>query len=66
MPRLRITALAQADLDEIHDYIARDNPAAARKWVARTKKEFSFLAKNPGIGELRSELGENVSLTRAG
>lgn len=58
--RLRIATLARLDMDEIQDFIARDKPAAARRWIAKTRVQFSLLVKNPEIGELRSELGENI------
>jgi toxin ParE1/3/4 len=50
--RLRVTRLAQSDIDRIHDRIALDNPSAALRWVERARKQFKFLAANPGVGEL--------------
>ena len=37
MARLTITESARADLREIRDYIAKDNPAAARRVVERLR-----------------------------
>ena len=53
--RYRISSLARLDLDQIHDYIARDNPAAARRWLRKTMDQFSWLAKNPVSGEARDD-----------
>lgn len=54
--RLRVSRLAQWDIDQIYDHIAADKPAAARRWVERTRKQFKFLAKNPYVGEARDEI----------
>jgi toxin ParE1/3/4 len=58
--RLRVTRLAQLDVDQIHDQIAVDKPSAALRWVQRTRKLFTFLAKNPGVGEARDEIRSTV------
>lgn len=54
--RLKVTRLAQTDVDQAHNYIALDNRSAAIRWVQRTKEQFKFLAKNPGAGEAQDEL----------
>jgi toxin ParE1/3/4 len=54
--RYRISSLARLDLDEIHDYIARDNPAAAQRWLKRTMEQVAWLAKNPYSGEQRADI----------
>lgn len=41
---------ALADLRGIHDYIARDNPAAAGRVVKRIKDATAILQDHPGIG----------------
>jgi toxin ParE1/3/4 len=33
--RLRWSRRAEADLEEIHDYIADDDPAAAKRWIEK-------------------------------
>jgi toxin ParE1/3/4 len=58
--RLVVTRLAQRDLDRIHDQISADKPAAALRWVERTRKLFKFLAKNTGVGETRDEIGPGI------
>jgi toxin ParE1/3/4 len=54
--RLRVTRLAQTDVDEIHDYIARDKPAAAIRWVEQTREQFKFLARSPAAGQARDDV----------
>jgi toxin ParE1/3/4 len=56
----RISSLARLDLDDIHDYIARDNPDAAKRWLRKTMDEFSRLAKNPICGEARDDIRPGV------
>jgi toxin ParE1/3/4 len=58
--RLRVTRLAQWDVDQIHDQIAADKPTAALRWVERTRKQFKFLAKNPEVGEARDEIRPSI------
>jgi toxin ParE1/3/4 len=55
MARLTITAHARTDLQEIHSYIAKDNPAAARCFVERLRTKARQLADTPGIGRSRAE-----------
>src|SRR5512145_1802614 len=56
MARLTITESARADLREIRDYIAKDNPAAARRVVERLRAQARNLAATPGIGRSRRDL----------
>jgi toxin ParE1/3/4 len=56
MPKLVVSPLAEADLNEILEFIARDKPDAAVQWVQKIRETCEFLAKNPEIGEQRPEL----------
>jgi toxin ParE1/3/4 len=56
MTRYRISSLARLDLDEIHDYIAEDNPDAARRWLEKMMDLFTGLAKNPLSGQARNDI----------
>jgi plasmid stabilization system protein ParE len=49
MARLTVTENARADLREILDYIAKDNPAAARRVIERLRAQARQLAATPGI-----------------
>jgi toxin ParE1/3/4 len=49
--RYVLSADAQADLDEIAEYIARDKAQAARKFILKLKAKFRLVAANPHSGE---------------
>ena len=44
---IRWSARAMRDLEEIAAYIARDNPQAARKWIANLRKTAERAAETP-------------------
>jgi toxin ParE1/3/4 len=46
------TRTALQDLKHLHDYIADDNPDAARKMVSRIREAASRLRRNPRIGRV--------------
>jgi toxin ParE1/3/4 len=48
--KLRYERGALADLDEIFAYIARDNPDAAARLVARIEQAAARIAENPFMG----------------
>jgi addiction module RelE/StbE family toxin len=48
--RVRYTLQAKADLEDIFTYIARDNPAAARRVITAIRRDIVLLADNPEIG----------------
>jgi len=50
MAKILRTPLADADLEEIWAYIARDNPAAADKLIRQVSDMFGLLADNPELG----------------
>ena len=50
--RVDIRPLAYVDLAEISEYIAKDNPRAARRFILAAEETFEWLAKNPDAGEL--------------
>ncbi len=58
----RYSAVALDDLTAIASYIARDNPKRARSYVAELRTTASILAKQPGMGRLRNDLGSGVRL----
>jgi toxin ParE1/3/4 len=55
MARLVLSPLAEKDLIEILDYIARDKPEAALRWVEKIRTTCKIIAENPEIGERRTE-----------
>jgi len=49
---------AQQDIENIIEYIFEDNPRAALAIETQIYETFDFLAKNPRIGHLRTDLTE--------
>lgn len=48
--KLRYTPRARSDLVEIHDYIAQDNPQAAKRVIQIIRKAAEALPQNPFVG----------------
>jgi toxin ParE1/3/4 len=55
--RLRYSAKARRQIRAIGDYIAQDNPAAAKRVVARLQGVIRLLAKFPRIGHVGRAAG---------
>lgn len=53
---VRFRPAAEADLAEIQDYIARDNPLAARLFVDSLQVRCRVIAAMPSIGRPRYDL----------
>lgn len=60
MLRLLLTPVAQQDLDEIWDYIARDSLIAADKIIDQLRQRFVLLTENPLLGELQPHLADGT------
>jgi toxin ParE1/3/4 len=58
--RLTFAPLAEADLDQILEFIARDKPLAAVTFVEKLREKCFLLAANPELGELRPDLAVNL------
>ena len=56
MPEIIVSPLAQADIDEIWDHIARDSLVNADRFVDRIEQRFGLLADNPRLGLARDDL----------
>jgi toxin ParE1/3/4 len=55
MARLTFSPLAEADLNEILEFIARDKPKAAVSWIQKIRDTCERLSRQPEIGERRPE-----------
>ena len=66
MRRFRLADLAKTDLAEIRRYIAKDNPAAARRVIAGLFNRFRLLARHPELGERHPEFGSQARTFAAG
>lgn len=51
MARIVRTEAAKADVLEILEYIARDKPSAAEKWLNKIDEDLFLIAKFPEMGE---------------
>jgi plasmid stabilization system protein ParE len=56
MSKLRWTRRALADLIAIGEFIAADNPSAARAWVEKLRAQAQFAAESPRAGRIVPEL----------
>jgi toxin ParE1/3/4 len=56
MPRIIVSPLAQADIDEIWDHIARDSLVNADRFVDRIERRFGLLAVNRRLGVTKDDL----------
>jgi toxin ParE1/3/4 len=56
-PRWEESDFILCDLQAAVRFIRRDNPSAARAFLATAYDTFEFLARNPGIGRTRADLG---------
>jgi len=54
--RLRFTESAERDLADIGNFIARDNPISAARFVSRVEEQCQLLAAHPLLGRPRDEL----------
>lgn len=63
--KLRYAPRARSDLAEIHDYIAQENPGAARRVILLIRKAAESLLENPQIGRLgRVEGTRELTISR--
>jgi len=63
---LRVSAAAEADLEQVVVYISADHPPAARLWLAEMWRHFDRLAAFPGSGVARNELRPGLRMLPAG
>jgi toxin ParE1/3/4 len=52
---VELAATAEADVRGIRDHISRDNPTAARKWVAAIARQIALLESFPRRGAVIPE-----------
>ncbi|ANE58057.1 MULTISPECIES: type II toxin-antitoxin system RelE/ParE family toxin [Methylomonas] len=50
---VRVRPLADTEIDALADYIARDNPHAALRFLEATQQTFDRIREQPGIGSRR-------------
>jgi antitoxin ParD1/3/4/toxin ParE1/3/4 len=59
MSGFRLSPLAVADIEEIWEYIAAENLAAAGRVRLALLEAFRLLSRNPGIGHKREDLTDH-------
>ena len=59
MGRYVFTREAVADIRQIHEYIARNSPRNANRFVDRLEEQCEALADHPYLGVARPEFGSN-------
>ena len=60
MPTISQSPAARRDLDDIWDYIAADTPTAADDFIDQVVAKCRQYARQPEMGELRSDLFPGV------
>ncbi len=58
--------LAELDLEEIGDYIARDNPSRAVPFIRDIREQCAKITAMPLAAPLRPELGEGIRMAPLG
>ena len=58
VPGYVLSTEAADDLCDIRDYIAQDNPAAARQVLVDLREAMRRLAQMPNLGHLRDDLAD--------
>jgi toxin ParE1/3/4 len=60
MAEVKIAHLAEADLEEIWDYISANNVDSANRLIKDLTQKFRMLAENPEIGQAHDEFVLNL------
>ena len=63
--RIFIRPRAQADLDDTAEYIGRENPATAVRFLAAAEETFKQLLATPGLGRVREYLDPRLTGLRS-
>ena len=64
--RHALAAKIRCDLEEIADWIARDDPTRAVATVRHLRSEFLRIAQHPLLYQLRPDIGEDARLAIIG
>ena len=66
MPLYELMPFAEADVDQIFDYIAQDNLVYAFRWLKKIYYNFDLLSRHPLAGTLRKEFNKEVRFWSTG
>ena len=64
--RVVLSNATEDDLQEIGDFIAKDNPARALSFIGELKSKCLALSYSAGIGTARPELGDGIRMLTHG
>ena len=64
--RFRFTRKAERDIEEIGDFIARDNPMRAVTFISELTERCAELIEHPAAAPLRPEFGPEVRMVPFG
>ena len=64
--QLELSSYVEADLDNIADYIAQDNPHRAVTFIQDIRAKFFDIQRNPLIYQLRTDIGDEARLATVG
>ena len=64
--RCRFSPIAELDLEQIGDFIARDNPRRALSFIREIRERCEKIAWFPEAIQLRPEMGEGIRLVAHG
>jgi len=64
--RLELSSYVEADLDNIANYIAQDNPRRAVTFIQEIRTKFFDILRNPLIYQLRPDIGEEARMATVG
>lgn len=64
--RLRLSPLVPGDLEEIADYIARDNPRQAIRLLRKLGARMKEIARHPQVYRLRPEIAPEARVAIVG
>ena len=64
--RIEVSSLVEADLDEIADYLAQDNPRWALNFLREIREQILALGRRPLRFRVRTELEEDARVALVG
>lgn len=64
--RCEFSPLAELDIEEIGDYIARDNPSRAVSFIRELRERVAKIEAAPLAAPLRQELGDGIRMVPVG
>jgi plasmid stabilization system protein ParE len=64
--RAELSPYVEGDLEEIADWIARDNPRRAVTFIQEIREAFRRIAEDPLLYQLRPDIGEDARLAVVG